>query len=70
MADNFKVTGQTEGLRLDAQGVPVRTMEISFEAIPSGVASKVDVPMTEYTPEHVAQLIDAAASDINAVHAL
>lgn len=70
MADNYRITGQQEGVKLDPAGAPVRAMEITFETVPSGVSSRIEVPMSEYTAEHVAELVGTQAATIEAVHAL
>jgi hypothetical protein len=44
-------------------------MEITFTS-GSGVTASVRVPLTEYTPDRVAQVIGDYAAKIDAVHAL
>lgn len=70
MADNYKVISQQQGYALDPNGKTETVMEIAFEAIPAGVASRISVPMDQYNATHVAELLDAAATTINDVHAL
>lgn len=70
MADNYRVTSQSQGYALDPNGKTETVMEIAFVAEPAGVQSRITVPMSEYTADHVAELLDAAATTINDVHAL
>ena len=70
MADNYRVTQQSQGYAIGTDGKTETVMEIAFVAEPAGVQSRITVPMHEYTADHVAQLLDAAATTINEVHAL
>lgn len=69
MAENYRVTDQTRMLDIGASGVPVEVWEVKFETIPSGIASYEKIPVVDYTPAHVGEVLTKAAADIEAVHA-
>lgn len=70
MAATYKVTGSNRSVQQTPGGGFVRTMEVSFITEPSNVAGVIEVPETQYTPEHLAPLLEAAAANIEAIHAL
>lgn len=69
MADNYRVTSQSRVLDISDGGAPVEAWEIHFVTIPSDVASWVRIPVAQYTPAHVAEVLTADAGAIEAVHA-
>jgi len=70
MADSFKVTGQMEGLMLSPDGRTEPAMSITFEVIPAGVTSTIQVPLSEYNTANVEKLLTERADTINGVHTL
>lgn len=69
MAENYKVLSQERVLDISGGGAPIEAWEIRFETVPSGVQSWVRVPVADYTPAHVAEVLTADAGAIEAVHA-
>lgn len=70
MADSFNVISQQQGYALSTDGKTEKVMDITFEAVPSGVRSQIQVPMSDYTVESVRAQLAAAAETINGVHEL
>ncbi len=70
MAANFKVTSQRPSQDLTAAGVFVDTVEVTYETIPTGIPGTETFPKSEYTPEHVAEVLTARAAVLLAVHNL
>lgn len=66
MADTWMVTGQQERTRLVGVNV-VRVMEVGFLTT-LGDTGWVDIPLTEYVPDHVALTIHALATGFDEVH--
>jgi hypothetical protein len=70
MADRYVVTGQRQTVELDASGRALAGVEITFTTKPSNVVSAITVPAPQYTPDEVARLLDEAAANVEAIHAL
>lgn len=70
MADSYQVTSQTQGIGLTPDGRTETVMEIAFTVQPAGVSSTVQVPMSDYTVDKVAALLQERADVINGVHQL
>lgn len=70
MADNYKVTGQQEGLMLTPDGRTETAMSITFVVEPAGVTQTIQVPLAEYTVDNVDKLLSERADIVNGVHTL
>lgn len=70
MADTYKVTTQNRSVEPNGTGGFTRTVEIAFVTIPSNVAGAITVPETQYNADAVRPLLEEAAANIEAIHAL
>lgn len=70
MADSFTITGQKELLALDDAGNAVKSMEVNFTTVPSGITASETIPVSQYSTAHVHDLLTKRAQEIEAVHAL
>jgi len=70
MEPSFTIQSQREVVDLDAQGGPVRAMEVTFISQPSGTVGTVRVPITSYSAQSVRSAIEARVATIEDVHAL
>ena len=70
MADNYKITGQTEVLDLNAQGGPSKVVEVAYETVPSGIKGTVSIPKDAYSADAVHRAVDADATTREAVAGL
>ena len=70
MAANWRVTSQTQVSQLTANGTFEDSMEVRFETQPEGTPGMVTVSLRYYTPEYVADMIEARVAAIKAVQAL
>lgn len=73
MADNsssdqvqWKVTGQAERTVIDATGSAVNVMQVTF-TLANGTTGTVNVPLGQYNPATVRQMIAEKAATIAAV---
>lgn len=65
----YTITAQEQREELTPDGRFIEVWNVSFEA-PNGTHSSVKVPVTEYTPAQVDQLIQAQLQTVMGVHAL
>jgi hypothetical protein len=70
MAADYTITDQRPVTSAGPGGVFVPSMEITFTTKPSGQPGRVTVPMSQYTPASVDQVLTAQAQTIEAVHNL
>jgi hypothetical protein len=70
MADTYQVTGQRQTVEPTDTGSIARGVEITFTTKPSNVTSTVVVPESQYTPDEVRRILEAAAANVEAVHTL
>lgn len=70
MAETYTVTGSTRGVEANGSGGFTRTMEVAFTTLPSNIAGVIIVPESQYNPESLRPLLEAAAANAEAVHAL
>ena len=70
MAADYTITDQRPVTASTAGGVFVPSMEITFVTKPNAQPGRVTVPISAYTPDHVNEIVTAAARNIEAVHAL
>lgn len=71
MAANFEIVEQKRVI--DSTTIPgtlTPAMDVTFRTIPTGTVSTVRVPLSQYTPEHVAEVVGAEAATIETVNAL
>lgn len=69
MADTFRIIRQTEVT--DFSGTePVASWQVTFETVPNAIQGTVTIPKTRYTPEHVRQVVEAEAENLEAIHQL
>jgi hypothetical protein len=69
MAADWTITQQVQSTSLSPGGVFQDGMKISFMST-SGVPGSIFVPLAQYNPENVAELIQSRVDAINAVHNL
>ena len=69
MAQGWKIVAQRQTTDLTPDGRFLDIMEVTFET-DEGVTGKVNVPVSAYNPDNVAQLVSARAAAISAVHNL
>lgn len=69
MAKDWTILAQRQTTDLTPDGRFLDVMEVTAET-PEKVAFKVQVPVSSYSPETVAQVLDARAAKIRAVHQL
>ena len=70
VADKYQVTNQQRRVQVLDNGRTVDGVQITFVTKPSNVESELFVPQTQYTPDEVRQLLDAAAQNVEAIHTL
>lgn len=70
MAADYTIVDQRPTTTANAGGVFTPAMEIAFTTKPSNVPGRVTVPVSQYTPQHVDEVVTAAARNIEAVHNL
>ena len=70
MASNFRIVDQRQTTDLTSSGQFRDVMEVSFETIPYDLPGTMLVPLNQYNPESVAQLVSARAASMIAVHNL
>lgn len=70
MATDWRITGQTPGVKLQADGSLPNTMEVRFETIPEGIPGVISVLMRNYSPEFVQSEIDSLVATMKAVNNL
>ena len=70
MAADYTITDQRPVTTASPGGVFVPSMEITFTTKPSAQPGRLTVPISQYTPAHVDEVLTAAARNIEAVHAL
>lgn len=70
MADTYKVTSQAQIDDIGPTGGLVPSFRVTFESKHSGVTASVLIPLSEYTVEHVNEVITAEVAIIDAVHDL
>lgn len=70
MAATFTITRQVPVTDTVPGGTFVRSTEITFTTVPSGIVGKVRVPDADYTVEHVAEVVGARAALLEAAQAL
>lgn len=70
MADTYDVTGQRRTTVVGPDGNVSYAVEIDFTTKPNGVASSITVPADSYTVEAVKPMLEAAAANIEGIHAL
>lgn len=69
MADNFTVTSQRQTQQLTPDGRFVDVIEVNFQ-IPSGNTGTVSIPVANYAPDYVKQVIEERANKMIAVEQL
>lgn len=69
MAQNYSVTSQRHTTIIDPSGQLVQVMEVTFRTT-TGVTAHVDVPLTQYNPTSVREMIDAYVANIDGVAGL
>lgn len=69
MAADYTITGQRQTTALSSGGSFQDVMEVSFQTT-TGVSGKINVPLSQYSAEHVKGLIEARVERINAVNKL
>lgn len=67
MAQAYKVLSQRQNTQLTADGRFIETMDVSFEALPSGSTGTVTLPVSAYTVDNVRALIEERVQQMNAV---
>jgi len=70
MAETYKVTSSTRTVEQSPGGGFTKTVDVGFLTIPSNVAGVITVPESQYNPESLRPLLEQAAANIEAVHAL
>lgn len=70
MASNFRVTGQRPSSRVTPTSQIQRTVEITFETVPYGIAGMVEVAESDYEPGAIRDLLTKKAADLISVHEL
>lgn len=70
MPARFKIEGQTEVMAFGPDGRARAVWRVRFTSLPSGTEATVEVPIAEYTPARVGELVSAYVDTIEAVHAL
>ena len=70
MAADYTITEQRPVTTTSAGGAFVPAMEILFVTKPSGVTGRVVVPIAQYGPANVDDVVTAAARNIEAVQQL
>jgi len=70
MADNYTITGQQDILDLNNGGVPVRSVEVSFETYPHKIKGTVRIPIADFTAAKVHDEVTARADTAEAVMGL
>lgn len=66
MAANYQVVAQRQTVDLGADGRFTDVIEVTYQTA-SGVTGSVRVPVATFTPDRVAELIDARAVQHDAV---
>lgn len=69
MADGWSIVAQQQTTDLTPDGRFQEVMRITFQTT-EGVTGTLTVPISEYNPQHVQELISARAAAIKAVHNL
>lgn len=69
MADTYKVTNQRQTVELSADGRFRDVMEVSFQTS-QGIHGQVRVPLDQYGPDRVNQMITEYVDKIHGVHNL
>lgn len=67
MADNYDITGQRPSSRVSPDMRIEDTYTVSFRTKPSGYVGVVQVPVGQYNPDYVHQLVDAQARNLEAI---
>lgn len=70
MAAEWRITGQSQGVKLVEGGNLVDVMEVRFETIQEGVGGMIQFDLRNYTPDIVESAIQQRVDTIRAVHAL
>lgn len=66
MAQNYSVTAQRHTTIIDPSGQLTQVMEVTFKTS-GGVTAHIDVPLTQYNPTTVREMIDAYVQNIDGV---
>jgi hypothetical protein len=69
MADNYRVTGQRQTVELAGDGRFRDVIEVAFED-QHGNNGTIRVPVAQYTPDNVRQMIEARVEKMHEVHNL
>jgi len=69
MSDSWQVVGQRQSSVRSSAGVFEDAMIVSYKTA-SGVVGQITVPLSQYTPQNVHDLIDAQASQVESVSSL
>lgn len=70
MAQNYTVTGQRPSSHVTPGGQIENTYVVTFTTKPGNIAGQVEIPVGQYTPDKVHQLVDAQAVNLEAIAAL
>lgn len=70
MADNYEITAQRPTTIIGPDGNVGPAVTITFTTIPHKVPGVVTVPQIDYTPDRVADIVGAAATNAEAIQAL
>lgn len=70
MASNYRVTGQRPSSRVTPTSQIQKTVEVSFETIPYGVAGTVEVAESSYSADAVAEILSKKAAELIRVQEL
>lgn len=69
MAQDYQVTGQRHTTVINDSGQLTQVMEVTFKTT-SGTVAHVDVPLTQYNPATVREMIEAYVQNIQGVAGL
>ena len=67
MADNYTITGQRPSSRVSPNMSIERTYEVTFTTKPSGYVGVLEIPVGQFNPDNVHQLVNAQAVNLEAV---
>lgn len=70
MAAEWRITGQSQGVKLTSDGSLIDVMEVRFETVQEGVGGMIQFDLRNYTLENVESAIQQRVDTIRAVHAL
>lgn len=68
MADTYEVTGQRQTTRLSPSGQFQEVVEVAFTTKPSGASGTVVVPVSQYQPDAVIDMLTRQAAALETVH--